>query len=163
MLKRSKFAKASPCQVFPPTIWHSKYIGWLYWFVYLYCVCILKAWRERYFVLQDGKLIYYKDSKKVHIQSLLQCICVILTYYVQTDPPQGIIDLAGATMTRNNHKKEHGLDIIVSLLQLCWTFSSSCLVCCYLFDMRMITKITTFVNVRKLKQYFLLNQGHDTK
>lgn len=24
-----------------------------------------KAWKERYFVLQDGKMIYYKDRKKV--------------------------------------------------------------------------------------------------
>ena len=26
-----------------------------------------KAWKERYFVLQDGKMIYYKDRKKVCI------------------------------------------------------------------------------------------------
>ena len=85
------------------------------------CVCIcLKAWKERYFVLQDGKLIYYKDRKKVcTLQDSIVYICKHTCYVLQADPPQGIIDLAGATVTRNSVKREHGLDIIVSLLHFC--------------------------------------------
>ena len=35
---------------------------------------------------------------------------------LQTDSPQGIISLAGATITKSNSKKEYGFDIIVSII-----------------------------------------------
>ena len=44
---------------------------------------------------------------------------------LQADPPQGIIDLAGASVARNSLKREHGLDITVSLLHLNHTFRAA--------------------------------------
>ena len=40
---------------------------------------------------------------------------VAIPICIQIDPPQGIVDLAGATVIRSS-KKEHGFDITVSLL-----------------------------------------------
>jgi len=40
-------------------------------------------------------------------------ILTCINCYIQTDPPQGIIDLAGTTVIRNSSKREYGFDITV--------------------------------------------------